>query len=117
MGIFSDLFGFPKPNSQPPINQSQPDNGSLLPDFHGGKYKNQDPRLSEPGSAFHMAKELQDTFRSFDTCLLIAEMIRDCRGGSGVTKDEIINGLYLLEKENKLTKDQVNAALRRLGVY
>jgi hypothetical protein len=117
MGIFSDLFGSPKPNSQPPINQSQSDNGSLLPDFSGGKYKITDPRLSESGAVFHMAKELQDTFKSFDTCIIIAETIKDCRGGSGVTKDEIKNGLYRLEEQKKLTKDQVNAALKRLGVY
>jgi hypothetical protein len=116
MGLFNDLFGSPKPINNKPQSQPSP-SGALVPSFAGGKYKIIDPRMSDSDAVFRMAKELQDTFQSFDTCLLIAQTIRDCRGGSGITKDELKNEIYKLEDQEKLTKDQVNAALRRLNIY
>lgn len=103
-------INLPKPNSLPkPVQKI--DTGFKLVDVSKGKFH--DSSLSQGNFRFRTAQALKSTLKSSADRQKVANMLWDRRGGGGIAKWEVKEGL----KKLGLADHQIRAVRRKLGAY
>lgn len=95
---------------------SQPQStGPKKLDLRGGVYN--DPSRFDSNFRYRVQEDLKGTLRDSSTRSAVAGVFHESRGGNGVTKGEIKDGLNRLVKEGKINEDQMWAVRKKYGVF
>ena len=120
MGLFKDFYNgamaipsTPKSGklsiSQAPIS-TQP----KKLDLRNGTYT--DASRFDPNFRFRVKQDLKGTLKDDSTRSVVADIFHQSRGGRGIDKYEIKNGLRSAVKQGKLSEDQMWAVRKKYGV-
>ena len=121
MGLFDYLFGSPGVNTlrtNDNDNDNDNDNQTNQPeplDLRDGSYES--PDRFNSNFKYKVEQDLVGTLKDPLHRRAVAELFYESRGGNGVTKQEIKDGLYRLQKEKVLNEDQVWAVRNKYGIF
>ena len=115
MGLFQDLFGTPKPYV--PIDDDTTDATAKQKkiDLKDGLFE--DESMFSPNFKFQVEEDLKGTLKDYSTRAAVGELFYQSRGGRGITRQEIKDGLYRLVREGRINEDQMWAVRRHFKIY
>jgi len=103
-----------RPAAQPVSRSEKPEAPrSGLINLSKGKVK--DSSIYKSNFKFRTEQQLKPVLRHAADRSAVAKMLWNKRGGGGIAKWEVKQGLRKLEKEGKLNYSQVNALRKKLG--
>ncbi|MBX4186924.1 MAG: hypothetical protein KW802_01540 [Candidatus Doudnabacteria bacterium] len=120
MGLLKDFYNgaMAIPSSPKPAGSYSPapkpvSSGPQKLDLHKGTYK--DESRFSPSFRFRVQNDLKGTLKNSSDRYEVANLFYQSRGGRGIDKNEIKNGLKSLVKRGKLTENQMWAVRKKYG--
>jgi hypothetical protein len=117
MGIFRDLYNTAMAiPSNPNADESRQTSGqSKKLDLRGGAYK--DSSRFDSDFRHRVREDLEGTLKDYSARSAVADIFHQSRGGSGITKQEVKEGLKRLVEQGKLNEDQMWAVRKKYGIF
>jgi len=117
MGIFRDLYNAAMAiPSQPSSDETGKTSGqSKKLDLRSGAYK--DPSRFDSDFRYRVREDLEGTLKDYSARAAVADIFHQSRGGQGITKQEVKEGLKHLVEQGKLNEDQMWAVRKKYGIF
>ncbi|HEX9503782.1 MAG TPA: hypothetical protein VF974_05710 [Patescibacteria group bacterium] len=121
MGLLKEFYNgamaipsTPKP-VRPSISQAPVSTQPKKLDLRNGTYT--DPSLFNPNFRYRVEQGLKGTLKDASKRAAVANIFYQSRGGRGIDKQEIKNGLLSAVKKGKLNENQMWAVRKKYGVF